>query len=290
MQSTRLKYANRALAINYFPAAGAQQHVVIAPALGVKQRFYHRFAQWLAEQGIAVTCFDYYGIGDSIDKPLSKIETDIIDWATLDLDNVLTWAREQLPSAELIWLGHSLGGQLLGLIPHPERIDRIVTVASGTGYWRQASSQVRRTSWLLWYLAIPLATPIAGYFPGKRLNMVGDMPAQAMRQRSRWCRSRNYLFDHLSTEQLKGYQRLTQSYHAFAISDDELLVENNVRALLQRYPNTQQKLTRLTPQQAGRRIGHFNIFKPTHQQTLWQKALLPAIKADQTTRLVTEES
>tara|TARA_B100000700_G_C15024688_1_gene847545 strand:- start:1661 stop:2521 length:861 start_codon:yes stop_codon:yes gene_type:complete len=285
-----LEYADRALAINHFPAVAAQQHVVIAPALGVKQRFYHRFAQWLADQGIAVTCFDYYGIGDSKNKPLNAIDTDIIEWATLDLDHVLTWASQQRPSAELIWLGHSLGGQLLGLIPQPERINRIVTVASGTGYWLKASAQVKRTSWLLWYLAIPLATPIAGYFPGKRLNMVGDMPARAMRQWSRWCRSRNYLFDHLSAEQLEGYQRLTQPYHAFSISDDELLVEDNVRALLQRYPNTEQKLTRLTPQQAGRRIGHFNIFKPTHQHTLWQQFLLPAITANRLTHPAIEES
>ena len=37
-------------------------------------------------------------------------------------------------------------------------------------------------------LSAPVLTPLFGYFPGKALRMVGDLPAPAMRQWSRWCR------------------------------------------------------------------------------------------------------
>lgn len=39
--------------------------VIIPCAMGVQQKFYARFAQWLAEQGYHVTTFDYRGIGCS---------------------------------------------------------------------------------------------------------------------------------------------------------------------------------------------------------------------------------
>jgi predicted alpha/beta hydrolase len=40
---------------------------------------------------------------------------------------------------------------------------------------------------LLLQVAVPLLLPVFGYFPGKRLGMVGDLSAAAAWQWSRWC-------------------------------------------------------------------------------------------------------
>ena len=49
----------------YKPLNSPVAAVMIAPATGIKQGFYTRFATFLAEQSIAVLTFDNRGIGDS---------------------------------------------------------------------------------------------------------------------------------------------------------------------------------------------------------------------------------
>ncbi|WP_377157171.1 hypothetical protein ACFJIX_01380 [Roseateles sp. UC29_93] len=47
----------------YGEAATAKAGLLIAPAMGVEQRYYAAFARWMAEQGWLVLSFDYRGIG-----------------------------------------------------------------------------------------------------------------------------------------------------------------------------------------------------------------------------------
>jgi len=46
---------------------------------------------------------------------------------------------------------------------------------------------------LFWFVFVPILTPLLGYFPGKRLRMVGDLPAGVAWQWRRWCTHRDYL-------------------------------------------------------------------------------------------------
>lgn len=283
MQSIELTDNGRYIhCVQFDPQTPPKATVVIAAALGVKQRFYQPIARWLSEQGYRVITFDYYGIGQSVDKPLKHIESDITQWAELDIKAVLDYAKACQQNEPLIWLAHSLGGQIVALAPNSHYIDKVVTIASGTGYWLKASKQVRWTSWLLWYVAVPISTPAVGYFPGKRLNMVGDMPAAAMKQWSRWCRSKNYLFDNITDEQKARYNAFTAPIRAFHITDDELLQRSNVEALLSHYPNAQTSLGDLTPNMTNSKIiGHFNFFRSQFKESLWRKPLLDALSCKQ---------
>lgn len=279
MQSIELTANNRYLhCVRFDPVSTAKATIVIAAALGVKQRFYQPIARWLSEQGYRVITFDYYGIGQSVDKPLKHIQSNITDWAELDMTAVIDYAQSCQQSEPLIWLAHSLGGQIVALAHNADKIDKMVTIASGTGYWLKASKQVRRTSWLLWYFAVPVSTPIAGYFPGKRLNMVGDMPAAAMKQWSRWCRSKDYLFDNITAEQTARYNAFSAPINAFHITDDELLQRSNIESLLSHYPNADKILKELSPQMTEHKgIGHFNFFRSQFKESLWRKNLLETL-------------
>ena len=161
--------------------------------MGVTQSFYARFAEWLAARGYLAVTFDYRGIGQSAPASLRGFEIDIRDWATQDCVAVIDFVKARAPDVPLYWVGHSLGGQLLGLIPNRERIDRVITIATGNGYWRENSWQTRRFVWWLWFVVVPLALRIAGYFPGKRLRKVGDLPRGVMAQWRRWCLNREYV-------------------------------------------------------------------------------------------------
>jgi predicted alpha/beta hydrolase len=75
------------------------------------------------------------------------------------------------PGKPLTWIGHSLGGQLLGLLPDRARIAKAVAIAAGSGYWRDNSPGLRWRVWGLWGLLVPVTVPLFGYFPGKRLRV-----------------------------------------------------------------------------------------------------------------------
>jgi len=64
----------------YQPNAAPRGAVLIAPAMGVKQRFYAAFATWLATRGYLVVTFDYLGMGRSRRIPLRQLQVDILDW------------------------------------------------------------------------------------------------------------------------------------------------------------------------------------------------------------------
>ena len=57
----------------------------------------------------------------------------------------------------------------------------------------------------------PLALRLCGHFPGQRLGIIGDVPAPAMRQWLRWCRTPGYLLD--AEQQLVQTRRALLSSH-----------------------------------------------------------------------------
>ena len=43
--------------------------ILICPATGITAQFYHSFNVWLQAQGYDVLCFDFRGIGQSLNGP-----------------------------------------------------------------------------------------------------------------------------------------------------------------------------------------------------------------------------
>ncbi len=127
------------------------------------------FAQWLAGQGFRVTTFDYRGQGDSLQGPMRAVRADLLDWAR-DYEAVISAARAALPGAPLYLLGHSLGAQLPGLLKNPPQVDGLLSVAAGSGYWRENAPRLKRMVPYFWWVLVPLATRLWGYFPGRTLR------------------------------------------------------------------------------------------------------------------------
>lgn len=257
----------------YAPAAAPTRAVLIVSAMGVPQRLYEPFAHWLAEQGLAVLTFDLRGIGDSAPKRLKGFDASITDWATKDLGAVVDYFHHRWPDVPRAYLGHSLGGQLFGWLDHPERFDKVVTVASGNGYWRYNAPAVRNKAPLLWWLLAPVSVGVAGYFPGKRLGAIGDLPAKAMWQWRRWCLHPDYLG--AEGHALRAhYSRVKNEMLAVLAEDDELVSPLGIRRLYHLYSNAAVRFESIHPQEVGlARVGHFGLFKTTSAQALWPRAL-----------------
>lgn len=254
--------------------------VIIPSAMGVAQQFYTQFAQWLASQGYHVTTFDYRGIGLSAPPSLRGFPVNIFDWGE-DCAVVIDAVKSQLPEAPLHWIGHSLGGQLLGLIPNRERIDRVVTVATGSGYWLENAWRTKSVVWWLWFFVVPIALRVAGYFPGKRLRKVGNLPRGVMAQWRRWCLSREYVVGAEGEHVREAYASVRMPMLSLSFTDDELMSARGIRSLHGLYTNAPVEYRRIAPPDVGaQRIGHFGFFRPQFERTLWP--LVPQWFMDQT--------
>lgn len=267
------------LAAHRFAPADVPKAVVVVPtAMGVKQDFYFPFARFLAQQGFAVLTFDYRGAGASVPerfrRSLRGFKANLSDWAERDFNAALRAAKDWHKRLPLLVIGHSLGGQLPGLLPDRHLIDGILTVASGSGYWRYMAPPTKRIVWLMWYVAVPLGTRLFGYFPGKRLRMVGDLPKGVIRQWSRWCRSPHYVVDEKGRPIRNGYDGIQVPVLCLSFTDDEMMSRRSIDSLHDFYRHAQVERRYIAPRDVqAKRVGHFGFFRQEFRQTLWQQAL-----------------
>ena len=257
----------------YEPAGAARASVVIGGAMGVRQAFYEAFALWLAGQGFRVTTFDYRGHGDSLQGPMREVKADLFDWAR-DYEAVITAAKAALPSRPLYLLGHSLGAQLPGLLQKPEQVDGLLSVAAGSGYWRDNAPRLKRMVPYFWWVLVPLATRLCGYFPGRALKKVGDLPAGVILQWRRWCLHPAYSVGAEGPDVARRYGAVRFPVLALSMADDELMTLRGTHNLVNLYANTERRVESISPAELKvRRIGHFGFFRDQFRQSLWPRAV-----------------
>lgn len=266
----------RHITVHHFSADNAEKVVIMAPAMAVPQSYYHDFCQWLAQQGYHVLSFDYYAIGASQGEQLRQVDSNITDWARYDAQAVLNYALNQF-TVPVVWFAHSIGGQLFGMLEGHEQVERMVTVATGTGYWRDTKPSLKYKSWVLWHGIVPWLLPLVGYFPGARLGIVGNVPRSAMAQWRKWCLHPDYL---VGAENLyQRYAEVSTPIISLAFSDDELLTPRNITAMHDFYANAPQRRHFVAPAQLEvEAIRHFSLFRP-RAQSIWEKLLAPQLTA-----------
>jgi len=258
-------------------AASCRAGVLLVGAMGVDQQYYGAFATWLATQGFFVVSFDYRGMGESrpprFSRSLRGFDADVSIWATRDVPAAVEFVAERIGAKPLLWLGHSLGGQILGQVPNRDRVTAMVTVATGSGYWIQNAWRLRLLAWWLWYVVAPLAMRVAGYFPGRRLKKVGDLPAGVMRQWRAWCLNRDYCVGALGPVVREQYARLRTPILSLSFTDDEFMSRVNTESMHGFYVAAPREMRRIAPRDIGvRRIGHFGFFRRRYAERLWPQA------------------
>ncbi|HNJ84041.1 MAG TPA: alpha/beta fold hydrolase [Piscinibacter sp.] len=277
MNATTLAAADGTpLAVRFFAPDDGTPHrgaVLIGGAMGVRQDYYRPFAEWLARQGFVVASFDYRGMGESrpAGASLREVDVDLFDWAA-DTDTVIEALAERAGGLPIVLIGHSLGAQLPGLLRHRDRLAGLLSVAAGSGYWRDNAPQLRRYVLYFWHVLVPLGTALFGYFPGRRFGKVGDLPRGVVLQWRRWCMHPRY---HVGAEGDAVRERFEAARFpvvALSITDDELMTERGTRVLVDCYANAPRRIERIAPHEVqARRIGHFGFFREQFQATLWQR-------------------
>ena len=217
------------LAATLFLPRGAKHHaVLINSATAVPRRLYRGFASYLAGRGCAVLTYDYRGIGGSRPKAmngnnrpqsLAGFKASMSDWAAQDITAAVSWMRERYKTLPFAYVGHSFGGQALGLLPNNREIPRALFIAAQAGYWKLMTAPERyRVYVVLNVVGVPLARSL-GYLPGKAgLGM--DLPKDAFLQWARWVMSPRYLFDDVELEALQNFAKYKGALRALCMSDD----------------------------------------------------------------------
>jgi len=263
------------------PAGECRGAVLIVPAMGAAQTFYAPLAKWLAGEGLFAFTFDFRGMGLARPRPpgsLRGFDVDILGWARLDCAAMVDLTHREAPGQPLFWLGHSLGGQILPFVPNREAVAKMITVASGSGYWRENSPHLRRFAWPLWYGVVPAAMALYGYFPGRRLRMVGDLPKGVMAQWRRWCLHPEYAVGVEGESARARFAAVRTPIVSFSFTDDDFMSERNTASLHGSYLNAPRTMRRFAPADLGeKRIGHFGFFRPTLESSLWRPHLLPEL-------------
>ncbi|MFP2930517.1 alpha/beta fold hydrolase [Pyxidicoccus sp. 3LG] len=245
--------------------------VQLNPATAVRRRYYDAFARFLAGRGFTVVTYDYRGMGDTRLTPDALRYASFQDWGELDAPGVQAWLEAHRPSQRLVLVGHSAGGQMLGLSESVSRLRAVLLIAPPHGWWRNWSGLDAMKLALLWYAVMPVTSRVLGYFPSRLAGMgTQDLPGGIARQWARWARNRHYVSDERGAPLRPYNDRLRAPLRVYSFSDDFIAPERSVRALLDYYPRARREYLHRTPAQLGvESVGHFGWFRPTLPQAHW---------------------
>ncbi|WP_343595367.1 alpha/beta fold hydrolase [Acinetobacter sp.] len=258
----------------FYPHAGEFSQklpILICPATGILQKFYQHFACWLAAQGFDVLTFDFRGIGKSLHGKLKNSQASIQDWGMLDIPAAIDYVLAKTQQTQVILIGHSAGGQLLGVVPNYGKVAKFIGVAASTGYVKKLKGKTKILAPVMFDFIFPISNYFMGYGAIQILGMGENLPKNVANQWRAFCKHAGYIENAIGkTISEDFHSQITIPMTIIYASDDEIATQANVEDLLRLYPQAQKKTIRLEPE-AWRHpyIGHMGFFKRSHQN-LWQ--------------------
>jgi predicted alpha/beta hydrolase len=267
--------------VEWTPQTGSV--ALINAGAGIDSRYYDRFAAYLAQAGVPTLVYDYRGIGGSRPKFMRGFEASVEEWGSKDCAAMLDWLAQRFPGARRIVIGHSVGGFLTGFARNGHLIDHMVLVGAHTGYWGDYAPAARPWMYLLWHAFMPAVTRLVGYFPGRRLHILEDLPRgvalewAARRKPDFWwnVRGPDGRPDVARIDEVLGrFKAVRASVLALRFEDDPFATVAATERVLGLYSGCaaeQRLITRADAQ--GQKIGHFGFFRSRFRDTLWPEVL-----------------
>ena len=258
-------------ATEFVPDDPPRAAIVINSATAVPRRIYRGFATYLADRGFAVLTYDYRGVAGSRPKSLVGFPARMRDWASLDVTAALEHARARWPDLPLAAVGHSFGGQAIGLLPNNDVIARTLMIAAQAGYWRLFRPPENYRV-LAMMNAGRLVTQTFGYTPGWT-GIGEDLPKGVFLEWTKWVLSPRYFLDDATLPELANFPRYHGTLRAIGIDDDPWATPPAIDLLLSAFTGTRPERIQVDPRKLGTGpIGHFGFFRPHHRDTLWRDA------------------
>lgn len=261
------------LSARFYPHQTTSKHalpILICPATGITKTFYNSYATWLTEQGHDVLVFDFRGIGESLHGPLKQSTASIVQWGQLDIPAAIDTLINKTQAAQVIILGHSAGGQLLGIVPNYNKVAKVVAVSGSTGHIKDLKGRTKLLAPVMFNVIFPIARYTLGYGPTNAIGMGENLPKDVAREWAQFCSKPGYVLNALGkTVQQDFHAQVNCPITAVWSTDDEIATKANVKDLLRLYPNAPTDMIELNPKATGHKaIGHMLMFKSSHKN-LW---------------------
>lgn len=236
----------------FYPARPASDLVLVFPAMGVTATFYTAFAEACCERGHAAVLMDPRGVGTNA----ALASASITDWV-LDLERLIEQSCQTYRRVHFV--GHSMGGQLFGLLRTEAKLARVVFVSSSAGtWWRYKRPSTTVLAGFLMVGFIPLSARLLGRVPVSKLGLGYDLPAGVASEWARWCRRPNYISDERAQYPTYRHDQLNREVLSVRVSDDDVATAPATAALTRLYPKVRfvEHVVH-----ADRPIGHIGFFR-----------------------------
>lgn len=244
--------------------------LLVSVATGMKQSFYYNFAEFFAEQGYHVYTYDYSDIGLSKNKHLRGSETSYTTWGREDYPAMVRFLKEKHPEQPLYLIGHSFGGNCLGMSEVSNDLAAIVTVASQQGYWRNFNDGHRYVVWCIFAITMPVLTRLFGYFPAKTHGLGEDLPRNVSSDWSKVILNPEGV-EGLADKHSSWFQKIHRPMLIISLDDDTYAPKKAVDNLVKSYARASVERLHIAPKDVqAESIGHLNFFRKKFQATLWQ--------------------
>jgi len=263
------------LAATLYAPAALKAAVMIAPATGIKRGFYNAFATHLAENGYGVICFDNRGIGDSQQGPIRHSKASLVAWGQQDMPAALRTLQHHFPATTYHLVGHSAGGQLLGLMENGKAIASMFIFAASSGSLRNMHLPFSVKPKFFLNVFIPMNNALLGHTRSHWVGMGEPLPKMVAAQWTKWCNGQGYV----ATDFGKAIPHHHNHFADIAIpskwlhaTDDDIANYANVQDMIRVYAKTDAHIVTLDPKALGyKEIGHMKFFSSKYNR-LWNHA------------------
>ena len=265
-RTIRTKDGRSISATCFLPGTAIGSSIILAPAAQVVQQDYEAFAVFYQQLGYTVVTFDYRGVGESAPAKLKGFDAGLQQWAVHDIDAIIRFTRTSFPLHELIYIGHGIGGELIGLAQASQYISKLVLIGSSLSC-KKLWSWKGRLRITVMKTIVRLTNKWFGYFPGKRLGFMRDLPKGVAHEWANWCNNPNGLFDVFPEN---NYRKLQLPLLAVSFSNDWMTPETAVKGLLSYFSGASITWHQIDPHNQGlKKTKCYCFFAPAMKSITW---------------------
>jgi predicted alpha/beta hydrolase len=262
------------LAATLYQPKTVKAAVMIAPATGIKQTFYNSFASFLADSGFGVICYDNRGIGKSRKGSINDGDPSLITWGREDMSAVLEKLKDLFPETTYHLVGHSAGGQLVGLMKNTNDLGSMFNFACSSGSIRNMGFAFKFQAYFFMNVFIPINNLLFGQTNSQWVGMGEPLPKTVATQWSQWCNGSGYVAMAFEKEIDKhAYDEIDIPSLWLHATDDSIANLANVKDMIRVFPNLKSEIVTLEPRILGfKEIGHMKFFSSKNKK-LWNYAV-----------------
>lgn len=256
----------------FSPSLPAKAAIMIGPATGIKRQFYRAFATYLAEQGFGVITYDNRGIGGSVNGNVKQSDASLVTWGEQDMPAVLESLKLHFPNVPYFLVGHSAGGQLLGLMYNVCELTAFCNFGSSSGSLRNMPKNYLIKAHFFMNIFIPVSNLLFGHTKSQWVGMGEPLPKKVARQWQKWCNGRGYVKTGFGSDVIQHHYDTIQIPSKWLLAnDDDIANIRNFHDMLSVFPNMDAEIEELEPKALNvNEIGHMKFFSRKCQH-LWPK-------------------